>query len=323
MSKINIFIIFAVIGIITTLLPKKEFKSVIDDINMCSQKNATKNECNSFQFEDNNFQCCKLMFEVNISDTINSKGESCSVMINPINTVIDEMNTENGIKIWKEYMGFSAFKNRNPGNVNNYEKFNFSCNDGYLPLEFNIKDYSDSQKVLFNDTNYCLNYTSSSKVDKETCYNANVSQSGIFCGYYDFILELNNSNTKNFNTCFLYNDDIVKNKNIGFITKFVTELMSLKVANSSGHELLNYKLTFSRKGGKTVKYDSASGAVEIEGGEEEEEEEEREEEEREEEEKEEEEKEEKEKEEKEKEKGDNSGKMFGLKYMILIIVLWI
>ena len=288
MNKGNIFIILAVIGIITALLPDKEFNSVIDDNSMCSKKNATKNECNSFQFQDKSFQCCKLMSETNYNGKI-SKEETCNVMTSPINTAINEMNTENGKKILKEFFGFSAFKNKNPGNVNFLEKFNFSCNDGSLPLEFNISDYSDAQKIEFNDTNYCLNYSSEIKVDKETCYNAKVTQSGIFCGYYDFVLELKDGNTTKFNTCFLFNDDIVKNKNMGFFTKFISEFTSFSEAKRLGKELSKYKLTFSRKDGKTVKYDSATGTVEIE-----------------------------------EDKGnDNSGKMLGLKYLILIIALLI
>ena len=285
MNKINICIFLAVIGIIIAILPDLEFNSAIDDINMCSRKNATKNECNSFQIDDSRFQCCKLMAETNKDGTIN-KEESCSAMTNPINTAINEMNTENGKKIMKELIGFSMFKDKNPGNVNFTEKVNFTCNDGNLPFEFNIKDYSEAQKVEFNDSNYCLNYSSGIKVDKETCYNAKVTQSGISCGYFDLQLVLNNSNPMNFNTCFLFNDDIVKNKNIGFITKYLSDMTSLSEAKSLGKELLSYKLTFSRKDGKTVKYDSSTGEVKIEGE-------------------------------------DNSGKMLGLKYMILIIALLI
>jgi hypothetical protein len=185
-----------------------------------------------------------------------------------------------------------------------------TCQDGVLSMTYNLNDFTEEEKDRFKSDNLCLRFfmDDTEKVtDENTCYDSIVAtaneNSGISCGYYEYTLYFLDDSSEKFKTCFLFNDDIIKNKSMGYWTKMTSLSNSMSKSVEFEKALSHYTISFSNSKGNNLIYDSTTDTV-IDGDSEEENEEERKEEKQDE--KEEETKEEKEKEnEREKEEEEN------------------
>ena len=109
-------------------------------------------------------------------------------MLNPIKLAQDEIKTENGQKMNKEFYGFVNYgTNQKIGNKS--EEYDYSCQDGNYSFNFDSKNYNESEKGVFSSSNYCLRPIIKdlrpSNLTKEMCFNstlATTGNSGISCG---------------------------------------------------------------------------------------------------------------------------------------------
>ena len=69
---------------------------------------------------------------------------------------------------------------------------------------------------------------------KEICFNSILStvgkNKGVSCGYFNVTVYFTDNTQENKERCFLFNDDILKNKNIGLITKMEISDSAWRVA---------------------------------------------------------------------------------------------
>ena len=249
MNKIKIFCFFLVIEIFSSLLLDQNFRSTTDDIRTC--ENKSKDKCTSSQFGDKSLQCCRLKSD----DT-----DYCGAMVNPLKSAKEELETENGKKMTKEYMGFNIFSNNEthfPSDIL------YNCSDGDLNIKVDLNSYSEEEKAKFKKDNHCLNYMMPGKgksFNKETCYNstlATTGNSGVTCGYYEYTLKFNDSTSYNFSSCFLFNEDIIKTNNLGYYTKYVSIIVANRMISEKGKELSSYQFTATDSKGNSFNYDSA------------------------------------------------------------------
>ena len=234
-----------------------------DDLDNCvNQKNVT--ECSTIKFKTKNFQCCYYKIESKIKGIKPSSQEMCYPVINPIKPAQDEKLTENGKKVSKEFEGYSLFSAPNILSID----INIVCPDGNLDFNYEAKDFTEEEKIKFKSDTHCLKYINtdakSENITKEVCYNSilsSVGDSGVSCGYFEFKMNYINGTTSNYKTCFLFNEDIPKTKNMGFWTKQIMELISIMNEEQMKNEISYYQLNASNSKGQFFIYDSSKDSI--------------------------------------------------------------
>ena len=99
-------------------------------------------------------------------------------------------------------------------------------------------------------------------ITNETCYNgtlAAVGNTGISCGYYEIKKNNIDNTTTEEKTCFLFEEDIPKTKNMELGTKYLMELFLYYMGNNEG--LSNYQITASNSKGQYFVYDSSNDTI--------------------------------------------------------------
>ena len=147
MRKIKIFFLLISIQIFSSLLLDEKLGSITQDIFLCGlQQNKTK--CSAVELQTKPFQCCSQKLIENYKDKEPKEEETCTFLTNPLQSGIDEMATENGKILFKEYVGFDYFIKKQDENITS-QSLDISCKDGNLSLEINIDDYTEEEKVNF------------------------------------------------------------------------------------------------------------------------------------------------------------------------------
>lgn len=253
------------IEIFSSLLLEESFSSITNDIMECaSQTDATK--CQNKKFETKTFQCCNEI-KKSTKNGQTSEESVCTPTINPIKPAQDEVATDNGKIMLKEYFGFQMFvggrESENIENISN--EYKITCQDGNFNFKVESQDYTEEEKKKFNNTNHCFNFDRDQPYknpDKETCLNSILSTagkgSGVSCGYFKYEINFNDSTTGNGSLCFLFNENIIKNKNIGFMMKqLLTALINNKAIRQE-KELSNFKLIGTNSKGSSFTYYSSN-----------------------------------------------------------------
>ena len=254
MKKLKIFFFFLLLKACSFYQLEQRFGSRNTDFDLCIAQDI--NKCHDIKFEAKGFQCCKC--KVNNSPI-------CNPMVSPIKLAQDEMATENGKILTRENIGFSMFKDNLTSS-----SYEFECPDGKLAYKYEDKNYTIEEHKKFKSQNHCLNYYNrmSISITKETCYNAILSttgNSGVSCGYYEFDMKMTDNSNYKFQTCFLFNDDIITTKKLGFLKKQMGEDVALRVAIENEKELSSYKMTGTNSKNKCFIYDSVNDEVSIPG----------------------------------------------------------
>ena len=254
MKKLKIFFFFLLLKACSFYQLEQRFRSRNTDFDLCMMQDV--NKCPDIKFEAKGFQCCKT--------TVN-QAPSCSPMIFPIKLAQDEMATENGKILTRENIGFSMFKDNLTSS-----SYEFECPDGKLAYKYEDKNYTIEEHKKFKSQNHCLNYYNrmSISITKETCYKADLAttgNSGVSCGYYEFDMKMSDNSNYKFQTCFLFNDDIIATKNLGYLKKQMGEDVALRVAIENEKELSSYKMTGTNSKNKCFIYDSVNDEVSIPG----------------------------------------------------------
>lgn len=264
MKKIKLLFFFVSLEIFSAILLKEESNSINDDTLKCLYGAST--ECNSIKLASNNYQCCTQNIKSYLDNQNPLEYQICDLTINPIKAGEEEMETEKG-KISKEYFGYNSYYSQ-------YESFiirqeiEINCEDGNLNLLMRKSDYTDEEKNKFKSKSHCLRFlfgVTEEEANKETCFDSilsTVSQdSGVSCGFYEITLNFNDGTNTNFNSCCIFNDDIIENKNIGYWTKWMMYRLTLNKSNKMGKQLSNFKMAFTNSKGKTLLYDSSTDIV--------------------------------------------------------------
>ena len=257
MNKLKILCFILLIEIFSSLLLEPNFGSTEDDFIKCRNQTDTK-QCSSITFETKNFQCCKLESK--------EKGiEQCNSMAKPIKPAQEELNSANGKIMTKEIGGYNLFSNNSEVMFNDYS---FSCQDGDINFKFDPNSYTEEERAKFKSDNHCIYYSTleyqQGNITREACYNAilvTTGDSGVSCGYYEFKLNLNDSSTGTYKTCFLFNDDILKTKNLGLWTKMMTEDIATNAEYNFSKKYLNYQFNASNSKGEYFVYYSINDTV--------------------------------------------------------------
>ena len=104
--------------------------------------------------------------------------------------------------------------------------------------------------------------------NENICYDSIVATatetSGVSCGFFKYTLYFGDGTKGQYKTCFLFNNDIFKTKNLGYWTKTISITNALVNSLKFFNFFTNYKISFSNSNGDKLIYDSATDTV-IEG----------------------------------------------------------
>ena len=249
MNKLKIFFFFLAIKICSFHQFEQILGSRNTDSDECILQNI--NNCPAKKFTAKGFQCCK---------TIVNNAQICNPMVKPIISAINESATENGKKLTREYIGYSMFKDSQ-----SYISYNFECPDGKFSFKYESKNYTAYEKGNLTSPKHCLKYYNDNKeiTGKDICFNATIAQNGtgVSCGFYEFDIKMNNNFTVKYKTCFLYNDDIRKTKNLGYLIKQMAEDVAVRESINKERVLQNYIMKGTNKQGKYFIYESLNDTV--------------------------------------------------------------
>ena len=261
MNKLKILCFILSIEFFTSILPKQNFVSTFDDFKNCQLLEDTT-KCKELPFHTQRFQCCHYKSE--------EKGiEMCSANVKPINLAIKELETEAGKLLTKEYGGYYMFQNDSEIQFTDYY---FDCSDGKLNYKFDANNYTDEERKKYKSKNYCRYYSNAEyeqeNITREVCHKALIAIDGkslISCGYAEFQLNFNDSSTKVYKTCILFNEDILTTKNIGLWTKMTAEddvnQEARKYEKEGEVALSSYTMTVTNSKEKYYTYYSSNDTV--------------------------------------------------------------
>jgi len=244
MNKLIIFFIFFAIKIYAFHEFEQKFGARTTDSDECILRNI--NQCYQMNFTAKGFQCCKCKI---------NQQPICNPMVK-IKSALDEMATENGKILTKEYIGFSIFSDNKE-----YISYEFECPDGKFNFTYTKKNYTDDDQKKFKSAKHCMKYFNlkSGSITKENCYQADLATTGnskVSCGYYEFDITMTDGSKTNYQTCFLFNEDIRNTLNFGYLVKQMAEDVAVSKAIDNGKELSSYKMTGTNSGGSSYVYDS-------------------------------------------------------------------
>ena len=232
----------------------------------CYNRNDT-DTCQEVEYHElTGHQCCTMNQKVIFNGNL-SYNKKCDQMIYPIDNSIKELNSEAGNEMFKEYFGSTLYMTSSIKiNDSYYQEWNLSCKDGDINKVVNSEDYSEEQKNIFKQDDYCLKYTKydkENKIKKEDCFKYKLAKKNpsLSCGYYDIEINYMDKTKLYPKLCFMFNDDMIKTKNPGFVIKAV---IGNTIHNIIKTEIDNFKSTFTNSKGQTLIYDSTTDKIENE-----------------------------------------------------------
>jgi len=253
MNNLKTIFFFLLLKICSLHLSEQRISSRNNDFFECIYKDTA--HCSDVKFTALGFQCCK--------NKINQESK-CFPMISPIKLAQEEVKTENGKILVKEYFGYSMFNGETPQNLST----DYECPDGTLSIKYELKDFSPEEQEKLKSQKHCIKYNEeySGTITKDICYKADLAttgNSGVSCGYYEFDIMMTDKSTYKHQTCFLFNDDIRTTKNIAYSIKQMAELEAVRVANEQEKELSSYQMKGTNSKDKYFIYYSLNDTVGI------------------------------------------------------------
>ena len=265
MNKIKLSLFLISIEIAASLLLKQNFSYWLDDYRNCKRE-YDYSQCSAHTFPSKGFQCCNKKGSYKI-DNKTEYYENCDFSVNPIKQAQDDQMTDNGKRIIKEYLGSLLFSDET-----SKTEMNYTCPDGKLDFSLDQKEFTQEEKEKYNDKNHCLYYYGRGEeilkinITKETCFNAILSTAGnseVSCGFYETKLYFEDKTTESFPRCFLFNDDIFTNKNMGFFIKSFIADYAISYSGEFRKGLSKFQITMTNSKGKSATYDSETDSVTI------------------------------------------------------------
>ncbi len=214
------------------------------------KKNNNKENCLSIKLGSSDYQCCYIK-------------ESCSAITLEnyflySNNILKAMNKE-----------ISGFKYSIENNFeSNYTFFQGECQNGKINFSEEDIQYTEDDKKILKSNNHCLYYhykvLSKELVNsKDTCLNADLLKSsedlGIECGYYEFTIYNEIIGEKTIKTCYLFNPEIIKNKNIDDGNKYIFNRIASELSGDGKFSSYTFDIHYSNE--VSFSYDSKTNEL--------------------------------------------------------------
>ena len=239
-------------------------KNVLPDI-PCIAEN--EDSCINKEVDDSQAQCCWITPSIQ-----GNSGGFCAPSIGPITDIINFQKMEKFDAISKEVIGFALYgKATILGSIMqtldeaikllSQVNINLKCHNK-KEIDIKLDVFNDADKEKFKDENHCLYLTYKSFKDpslKLECKNGvltdTIKNEGFSCGYYGFKIETAGE-TKEFQTCFLYNKDVFSKLNgVEEISNTIN-----KVVNKVTNKAVSFAVDIYDGSGSKFLYDSTTAS---------------------------------------------------------------
>ena len=151
------------------------------------------------------------------------------------------------------------------------------CKDGTAEYKFGYDSYSNEDLKIFDSGAHCLKYfyrylypenydeeRNLNTVSKSDCQNGKLteaaSEAGVKCGFYQFKINFLTGGSKTYQTCYLYNSNIINNGKLDEKTQSEISSMIMHVAYEDGGMYSTYTTEFTDESGTTYTFDM-TGAI--------------------------------------------------------------
>ena len=224
------------------------FSEEEDDESIC-EKIATKDACLNQKLDSNDDYCCMASYQYSEEE---DEGElpldSCILYNKNYLGILKDKKT---MAVLREEVGFRT--TRNPDAYEESEKSNYKlkieCNDGSVEVDPNSYVFSQEEKSLFESENHCLSYfekylDGKDKANDSICQKGtltkNAADEGFICGFYNMTFKLGEGETKNYQTCFMVNNEDIKSGKLSAFTKYYLDEMGIEALDEDNELDLNY-----------------------------------------------------------------------------------
>ena len=224
--------------------------------------------CKNTILTDTSIQCCVA--------TANKLGVSINTCIASINPTPDLETFKNIIPkfeaVSKEVVGFTLYGKATKFSpvmdiIQPYTDIilpldiNLDCQDRNLNMK--LEKISDADKQALKSEDHCLYYTYKSFINKASSFECSnglltdtIKAEGFTCGYYQFKIKVQGETAREFNTCFLYHDEIYEQlSGVEAIVKKLDEIVKVVTADE-----VSFTIDIYDKRGYQYLYDSKTQA---------------------------------------------------------------
>ena len=269
-----ILLLFFLLALTNSKLPKASFKSLLENFNSrdgededpkdpCESGSDDKDKCVALPVSEKNAQCCYIT-------SVNQEDETekiCELSPKPLKDISNIIKAKQFKPLLKEVMGFAKY---NGGEISP-DDFGFGmdlkvhCKDG--DIELNIEDikYTDDEIKILSSGEHCLNYTLSGFIDEDTkdltCQNGKLLKSskdaGIECG--NLVVNIKgNSTEETFKSCMIFPFEMLSKMTMPpYLNEKINEIASFFAL--IGVDKITIELSDSK--GHKVSYDSDTGKI--------------------------------------------------------------
>ena len=224
--------------------------------------------CKNTILTDTSIQCC-----VASANKLSVNINTCIASINPT----PDLETFKGIipkfeAVSKEVVGFTLYGKATKFSpvmdiIQPYTDIilpldiNLDCQDRNLNMK--LEKISDADKQALKSEDHCLYYTYKSFINKASSFECSnglltdtIKAEGFTCGYYQFKIKVQGETAREFNTCFLYHDEIYEQlSGVEAIVKKLDEIVKVVTADE-----VSFTIDIYDKRGHQYLYDSKTQA---------------------------------------------------------------
>ena len=228
--------------------------------------------CKNTILTDTSIQCC-----VASANKLSVNINTCIASINPtpdLETFKDIIPKFEAVS--KEVVGFTLYGQATKFSpiMSIIEQFS---PDKILPLDINLdcqdrnlnitlEKISDADKQALKSEDHCLYYTYKSFINKASSFECSnglltdtIKAEGFTCGYYQFKIKVQGETAREFNTCFLYHDEIYEQlSGVEAIVKKLDEIVKVVTADE-----VSFTIDIYDKRGYQYLYDSKTQAFTV------------------------------------------------------------
>ena len=246
-----------------------------------------KDQCLSVNLNNNAYQCCMITVTTTNSDRDDEKNSSCIISISDTSLLTKAYNDAMFKAQIREIFGYLKYglyftdEDGKKDYLDDESTFKFSeyyeCNDGTAEYKFGYETYSNKDLAIFDSGAHCLKYfyrylypenydeeRNLNTVSKSDCQNGKLteaaSEAGVKCGFYQFKINFLTGGSKTYQTCYLYNPNIINNGKLDEKTQSEISSMIMQVAYEDGGMYSTYTTEFTDESGTTYTFDM-TGAI--------------------------------------------------------------
>ena len=253
----------------------------------CGDAEDNKDQCLSVNLNNNAYQCCMITITTTNSDRDDEKSSSCTISISDTSLLTKVYNDAMFKAQIREIFGYLKYglyfidEDGEKDYLDDESTFKFSeyyeCKDGTAEYKFGYETYSKEDLAIFDSGAHCLKYFyrylypenydeegNLNTVSKSDCQNGKLteaaSEAGVKCGFYQFKINFLTGSSKTYQTCYLYNSNIINNGKLDEKTQSEISSMIMHVAYEDGGMYSTYTTEFTDESGTTYTFDM-TGAI--------------------------------------------------------------